>query len=114
MRAVEIAYRHSVRGNMPETVTGKPRVQVEGWRLDFERRFAEFTQIEINCMVRRGTNRGGNTGKHRQCRTMNMSGGDKLHPRMPLDDRCQFSGIEKILPIHVPDAGHEWRMVQEQ
>ena len=65
-------------------------------------------------MIRRRANRGGNAGEHRQRRAMNVAGRDQLHARMTPDDRREFAGILEILAVHVPDAGLERRMVQEQ
>ena len=45
---------------------------------------------------------------------MNMTRGDQLHARIAPDNRLEFAGIEQILAVHVPDAGFERRMVQEQ
>ena len=44
---------------------------------------------------------------------MDVAGGDKLHARMTPDDRRQIGGVVQVLTVHVPDARHERRMVQE-
>ena len=56
----------------------------------------------------------GDAGEHRQRRAVDVAGGDQLHARMTPDDGCEFAGVAQILAVHVPDAGHERRMVQEQ
>src|SRR5216684_2294532 len=114
MRSVEIADRHLMRHHAAESLPRKPAVEMKGRRLDPERRLAQFFQIQIDRVIRRWANRGWDTGKHRQCRTMNVTRGDQLHARIAPDNRLEFAGIEQILAVHVPDAGLERRMVQEQ
>ena len=100
--------------DVAKSLAGKPGVEMEGGRLDLERWLAQFRQIQIDGVIWRGTNRGRHARKHRQGRAMNMAGGDQLHARMTSDDGGKFAGIEKILAVHVPDAGLERRVVQEQ
>src|SRR5258708_6681438 len=114
MRAVEIADRDLVGDDAAKTLARKPDVQMKGRRLDLERRRAQFRQIEVDRMVWRRTNRGRNAGKRRERRAMDVAGGDQLHARMALDDIRKLVGILEILSVHVPDAGFERRMMQEQ
>jgi hypothetical protein len=43
-----------------------------------------------------------------------MARGDHAHPLMPSHDFAERFGVHEVLAVHVPDAGDEWRMVQEQ
>ena len=97
-----------------EVFPRKPRVQVESRRLDLEGGFTQFRQVQIDCVVRRWTDRGRYACKHRECCTMNMSGTNQLYPRMTAHDGRKLAGVEEILAVHVPDAGLKRRMVQEQ
>src|SRR6266851_7003175 len=114
MRAIEIADRHLMRHHAAESLPRKPAVEMKGRRLDPERRLSQFFQIQIDGVIWCRANRGWDTGKHRQCRAMNVTRGDQLHARIASDNRLEFAGIEQILAVHVPDAGLERRMVQEQ
>ena len=97
-----------------EPLARKPGVEVEGGRLDLEGGLTQFGQVEIDRMVRRRTNRGRYARKHRQRRTMDMPGADQLHPRMTPHDGREVARVKEVLAVHVPDAGLERRVVQEQ
>src|SRR5882724_6191505 len=114
MRSVEIANRNLMRDHAAESVTRKPAVEMKGRRFDLERWLAQVVEIQIDRVIWRRANRGRDTGKHGQRRAMDVTGGDQLHTRMAPDHSCQFAGIEQILTVHVPDAGLERWMVQEQ
>ena len=114
MRTVKCPDRYLVSNHGAEAFARKPGVKVKGRRLHLERGCAEFSQIEIDRVVRRGTNRGRHTGKHRQRRPMNMPGSHELDARITPDDGFEFAGVEQILAVHVPDAGLERGMMQEQ
>ena len=114
MRPTEIADRDLMRDQRAERRAGKPGMQIEGRRLDPEGRRLALSQIEIDGVVRRRTDRTEDAGKPRQRRPMDMSAPDQLDARMPRDDLGQGVGIAQILPVHVPDARGKGRMMQEQ
>lgn len=114
MRAIEIADWELVGNDAAKPLAGKPDVQMKGRRLDLERWLAQFRQIEIDGVVWRRANRGRHIGKRRERCAMDVAGGDQLHARMALDDIRELVGILEILPVHMPDAGLERRMMQEQ
>ena len=114
MRAVEMADRNLMGDDAAKPFARKPAMEMEGRRLDLEGGLAQFRQIEIDGVVWRRANRGRHTGKHRQRRAMDVAGGDQLHARMALDDIRKLVGILEILSVHMPDAGLERRMMQEQ
>jgi len=114
VRTVEIPDRHLMGHHAAEAFTGKPGVEMKRRVFDLEGRLAQFREIEIDGVVGRGADCGGDAGKHRQRGAVNVAGGDQLHPRMTFYDRRQRAGIEEVLAVHVPDAGLEWRMMQEQ
>ncbi len=114
MRTVKCPDRDLMGDDGAKSLARKPGVEVEGRRLDLERRLAQLGEIEIDGVVRRRTDRGRHAREHRQRRPVNMAGRDQLHARMTPDDGCEFDGVEEILAIHVPDAGLERRMMQEQ
>ncbi len=114
MRPVEIADRNLMGNDAAKYLARKPGVEMKcGW-LDLERRFAQFCQVQIDGVIWRRTNRRWDTGEHRQDRAMNVAGGDQLRARMAFDNSGKLAGIEEKLAVHVPDAGLERRMVQEQ
>jgi hypothetical protein len=113
VRTVKRTNRHLMRDHGAEAIAWKPGVKVKRWRLYLERGVAEFSQIEIDRVVRRRANRGRYACKHRQRSPVNMTGSHELHARMTPDDGFEFVGVEEILPIHVPDAGLEWWMMQK-
>jgi len=84
---------HDVTKALTDPLAGKPGVEVEGRRLDPERRLPEMVEIKVDRVIRRRANRAGNAGEHGHCRAMDMAGGDKLHAGMALDDCCQLSGV---------------------
>src|SRR5262245_47296652 len=55
---VELPDRHLMRDQAAKTFTGKPGVQVKSRWLDPEGRFTQLRKIQIDRMVRCGTNRG--------------------------------------------------------
>src|SRR5258705_10860206 len=114
MRPVEIADRNLMGNHAAKALARKPGVEMKCRRLDLERRLAQFSQIEIDGVIWRRTNRQLDSGEHRQDRAMNVTGGDQLRARMAFDDSRKLAGIEQILAVHVPDAGLERRMGQKQ
>ena len=114
MRPVELADRNLMRHQMAAAFIRKPGVKMEGGLLDPERRLAQMREVEIDGVVWRGTDCAGHTRKHRHDRAMEVAGRNKSYPRMPLDDIGKLGRIAQVLTIHVPDAGDEGRMVQEQ
>jgi hypothetical protein len=86
---------------------------MEGRRLDLERRLTQMIEIELDGMVGNRADCARAACEHRQRRAMNVTGCDQLHARMTLNDCSQFSGIVQVLAIHVPNAGQERRMMQE-
>lgn len=72
MRPVGFADRHMMRHQM--AVVRKPGVQMEGGRLDPERWLTQMREIEIDGVIRCGTNRAGRAGKHRDDGAMEMAG----------------------------------------
>src|SRR5947209_1524478 len=114
MRSVEIPDWHLMGHEMAAAIIRKPAVQMEGWRLDPERRLSQMREVEVNRGVWRGTDRAGDAGEHRYDRSMKMARCDQPHARMPSYDAGKLGGIAQILAIHVPDPGDERRVVQEQ
>src|SRR5712664_4851419 len=114
MWSVEITNRNLMRDHAAESLARKPAVEMKGRRFDPERWLAQVIEIQIDRVIWRRANRGRDTGKHCQRRAMDVTCGDPLHARMAPDHSCQFAGIEQILTVHVPDAGLERRMMQEQ
>src|SRR5262249_8603364 len=114
MRPIELPDRYLMRDEAAKTLTGKPGVQVKGRGLDLERRLAQLRQVEVDRMIGRRAYRGRDARKHRQCCAMDVAGRDKLDARMTPDDRRKLIRIEEILPVHVPDAGLERRMMQKE
>src|SRR6201991_3868045 len=114
VRSVKPADRHMVCHHTAESLAWKQPGQVKSRRLDLERWLAQLCQVEVNRVVGYRADRGRDTGKRRECGTMNVAGGNELYARMTPDDRREFAGIEQVLAVHMPDAGREWRMVQEQ
>ena len=114
MRPVEIADRNLMGNHAAKSLAWKPGVEMKCRRLDLERRLAQFCQVQIDGVIWRRTNRRSDSGEHRQDRAMNVTGGDQLCARMAFDDSRKLAGIEQILAVHMPDAGLERRMVQEQ
>src|SRR4029453_13039223 len=97
-----------------ESLARKPAMEVEGRRLDLEGGVAQFGQIEIDGMVRGRADRGRHARKHGQCRAMDMPRCDQLDARMTAHDGREFTCVEKILAVHVPNARLERGMVQKQ
>ena len=58
MRAVEIPDRDVMGNEAAESLAGKPGVEMEGRRLDLERGFAQFGQIEVHGVIGRRADRG--------------------------------------------------------
>src|SRR5258707_840547 len=114
MRSVEFSYGHAMGHHLAKTLAGKPGMQVKRRRLDLEGRLAQFAEIEIDGMIGRRADGGRDTGKSRERGAMHVARGNELDARMFRDDGRKRAGVEKILPIHVPDAGAEWRVMQEQ
>src|SRR4029079_12593484 len=106
--------RHLMSDQGAEALAGKPGVKVKSGRLHLERGRAEFSEIKIDRVVRRRTDRGRNTRKHRQRRPVNMAGRDELHARMTPDDGFESGAFKLMLALHVRDAGLERRMMQKQ
>ena len=113
MRPIKIADRHLMGHHAAKPLPRKPGVEMKGRRFDLERRFAQLREIEVDGVIGRGADRGGDTGENGQGRAMDMAGGDQLYARMAPYDRSKFSGVEQVLAVHMPNAGRERRMMQE-
>src|SRR5579863_3371238 len=114
MRSVKAPDRDLMGDDTAKSLSRKPAMEMERWRLHLEGRRAQLGQIEVDRMIWRRTDRRCYARKHRQRRTMNVAGGDQPCAWMPPDDLRQFAGIEEVLAIHMPHAGLERRMMQEQ
>ena len=77
----------------PKSLPRKPAVQMKRRRFDLERGLAQLREVQIDGMIGRGANRGGDAGEHRQGCAVNVAGGDQLHARMAPDDWSQFIGV---------------------
>ncbi len=63
MWPIEFADRHLMGHDMTKPFTGKPDMEVEGWRLDPERRLAQMVEIEVDRVIGSRANRAGNAGE---------------------------------------------------
>jgi hypothetical protein len=114
MRPVEIAHRHPMCHHAAEFVARKPDVEVKGRRLDIERGRQVLLEIERHRVIRRRTDCGGGTGKHRRRCAVYMTGGDEPNPWVPTQNGFEKFRVAQILHIHVRDACHDRRVVDEQ
>ena len=89
-------------------------MEVKRRGLNLERWLPQLRQIKIDRVIGRRTDRGWNSGKYGQSGAVNVTCRNQLHTRMAPDDRRKFGGIQEVLPIHMPNAGLERRMMQEQ
>src|SRR5262249_29825028 len=97
-----------------KTFARKPGVEMEGRRLDLERWLTQLIEIEVDGVVGSRANRAGNSGEQRERRAMRVAAGDKTSTWVMPDDRFQLARIVQVLAVHVPNAGHKRRMMEEE
>ena len=110
----ELSDTDEVRHQASVRVPVEPSVQVKSRCFDPERRLPNASKVEIDGVVRRRADRRRDPRELRQHAPVHMARGDHAHPRLPPHDFREPGGVRQVLAVHVPDAGNEWRMVQEQ